>query len=108
MCENIKALKMELANFELYSSVPHEFKVWLSNSYDKDWALFGHFHAEDTRDVQVFHAKDTVYGKYAKVEILSSHGSEHFCIVSHFRIFGIPVPGAPNGPKSRIYAYLQD
>ena len=81
---------MELANFELYSSVPHEFKVWLSNSYDKDWALFGHFHAEDSRDVQVFHAKETVYGKYAKVEVLSSHGSEHFCIVSLFRIFGIP------------------
>ena len=90
LCENIKALKMELANFELYSSVPHEFKVWLSNSYDKDWALFGHFYAEDTRDVQVFHAKETVFGKYAKVEVLSSHGSEHFCIVSLFRIFGIP------------------
>ena len=81
---------MELANFELYSSVPHEFKVWLSNSYDKDWALFGHFYAEDSRDVQVFHAKETVFGKYAKVEVLSSHGSEHFCIVSLFRIFGIP------------------
>ena len=90
LCENIKALKIELANFELYSSVPHEFKVWLSNSYDKDWALFGHFFAEDSRDVQVFHAKDTVFGKYAKVEVLSSHGSEHFCIVSLFRIFGIP------------------
>lgn len=92
LCESIKALRMELANFELYSSVPHEFRVWLVNSFparEKDWVLFGHFYAEDVRDVQTFHSKEGVFGKYAKVEILSSHGSEHYCPISQFRIFGI-------------------
>ncbi len=96
LCESIKAVRMELANFELYSSVPHEFRVTLSNAYpakEKDWALFGQFKAENERSVQTFFASDVgaggVYGKYARVEILSSHGNEHFCLISHFKMFGV-------------------
>ncbi len=92
LCESIKGLKVELANFELFSSLPHEFTVTMGNSYpprgDKDWAEFGHFFATDQREVQTF-TSEGVFGKYAKVEILSHHGSEHFCPISHFKIFGI-------------------
>ena len=138
LCESIKALKVELANFELYSSVPHEFRVWLVNSYparEKDWVLFGNFRADDVRDVQTFHSKEGVFGKYAKVEILSSHGSEHFCPVSMFKIYGIseielmggdddddddvvgnleevvgvqPTPATPPAPPSGIVSYLKE
>jgi len=93
LCESIKAMRLELANFELYSSVPNEFRVWMSNVYpakEKDWELFGQFSAEDTRGVQTFHSTKGVFGKYAMVEVLSYHGEEHYCLVSHFRIFGIP------------------
>ena len=31
LCENIKGFKIEIANFELYSSVPKEFRVSMSN-----------------------------------------------------------------------------
>jgi hypothetical protein len=92
LCESIKAMKIELANFELYSSVPHEFRVSLVNhlpARDRDWVLFGEFAAEDTRTVQTFNSPDGVLGKYVKVEILSHHGSEHFCPISLFRIYGI-------------------
>ncbi len=93
LCESIKAVKMELANFELYSSVPHEFRVTMSNTYppkEKDWALFGQFKAENDRSVQTFFAEGQgVFGKYARVEILSHHGEEHFCLVSHFKMFGV-------------------
>ena len=93
LCESIKAVKMELANFELYSSVPHEFRVTMSNTYppkEKDWALFGQFRAENDRSVQTFQAEGGgVFGKYARVEVLSHHGEEHFCLVSHFKMFGV-------------------
>ncbi|XP_059094284.1 uncharacterized protein LOC131889236 isoform X2 [Tigriopus californicus] len=92
LCESIKAFKVEIANFELYSSVPHEFRVWLGGNYparDKDWVLFGQFQAKDERTVQTFTSQESVFGKYAKIEILSHHGSEHYCPISMFRIFGI-------------------
>ena len=92
LCESIKALKIEIANFELYSSVPHEFRVSLGNAFpirEKDWASFGTFRAEDERNVQTFSAVGDVFGKYVKVEILSHHGTEHYCPISHFKIFGI-------------------
>ncbi len=93
LCESIKAVKMELANFELYSSVPHEFRVTMSNVYpakEKDWALFGQFKAENDRSVQTFATDGQgVFGKYARVEILSHHGNEQLCLVSHFKMFGV-------------------
>ena len=92
LCESIKALKIEIANFELYSSVPHEFRVSLGNAFptrEKDWTTFGTFRAEDERTVQTFSAVGDVFGKYVKVEILSHHGAEHYCPISHFKIFGI-------------------
>lgn len=92
LCESIKALKIEMANFELYSSVPHEFRVSLGNAFparEKDWTTFGTFKAEDERAMQTFSADGDVFGKFVKVEIMSHHGSEHYCPISQFKIFGI-------------------
>ncbi len=91
LCESIKATKIEIANFELYSSVPNEFRVLMGNvvnGREKDWGLFGHFHAEDDRSVQSF-SSPGVFGKFVKVEVLSHHGHEHYCPISLFKIFGI-------------------
>ena len=92
LCESIKALKIEIANHELYSSVFKDFRVSLSNVFpgrDKDWTLFGQFEAKDERFMQAFMSSEGVFGKYVKVEILSHHGSEYFCPISSFKIYGI-------------------
>lgn len=92
LCESIKALKIEIANHELYSSVFKDFRVSLSNVYpgrDKDWSLFGQFEAKDERFTQAFASSEAVFGKYVKVEILSHHGNEYFCPISSFKIYGI-------------------
>ena len=89
LCESIKALKIEIANFELYSSVPHEIRVSLGNSFparEKEWSIFGNFRAEDERNLQFFAAEGDVFGKYVKVEILSHHGTEHYCPISQFKV----------------------
>ena len=93
LCESIKAVKVQIANFELYSSSPHEFKVSIGSVFparEKDWIEFGTFNYEDERSIQTFKNDVGVVGKYAKVEILSHHGSEHYCPVSLFKVFGIP------------------
>ena len=54
LCENIRAHKVELANYELFSSNFHEVRISLASSYPaKEWDLFGLFEAEDERGVQV-------------------------------------------------------
>ena len=53
LCESIRAHKVELANFELFSSTPKDVRVSLAGTYPaKEWELFGVFEAEDSRDVQ--------------------------------------------------------
>lgn len=92
LCESIKAFKIEIANFELYSSVPKDIRIYMGNvmpGRDKDWTLFGQFEAKDERSVQTFVSTEGVFGKYVKVEILSHHGTEHYCPVSLFKIYGI-------------------
>jgi len=92
LCESIKALKIQIANFELYSSSPNHFRVSIGNVFpgrEKDWMEFGTFSYQDERNIQTFKSEVGVVGKYARVEILSHHGSEHYCPVSMFKVFGI-------------------
>ncbi|XP_067001306.2 SUN domain-containing ossification factor isoform X2 [Anabrus simplex] len=89
LCEAIQAKKIELANFELFSSSPREFSVSVSDRIQtRDWQSVGHFTAEDERNIQSFTLHPQLFGKYIKVEFHSHYGSEHFCPVSLFRVYG--------------------
>lgn len=43
LCETIQPQYLEIANYELYSSVPKEFVVYASENYPNrnDWSLLG-------------------------------------------------------------------
>ncbi|XP_046399628.1 SUN domain-containing ossification factor isoform X2 [Ischnura elegans] len=89
LCEAIRAKKIELANFELFSSSPREFSVWSSDRFPtRDWSLVGRFTAQDERTLQSFHLEPHLYAKFIRVELHSHYGSEHFCPVSLFRVYG--------------------
>ena len=91
LCESVKVLKVQMANFELYSSSPHMFRVSIGNVFparEKDWIEFGTFTYEDERSVQTF-KNDGVVGKYVKVEILSHHGGEHYCPGMHYIAYSV-------------------
>uniref|UniRef100_A0A182WHG0 SUN domain-containing protein n=1 Tax=Anopheles minimus TaxID=112268 RepID=A0A182WHG0_9DIPT len=89
LCEPVQAERIELANFELFSSSPKEFTVSVSNRFPtRDWANVGHFTAKDERDVQSFQLHPHLFGKFVRVEILSHYNQEHFCPVSLFRVYG--------------------
>lgn len=89
LCEAVQAQKIELANFELFSSTPKEFAVYFSDRFPtRDWASVGQFTAKDMRDVQSFDLFPHLFGKFIKVEMLSHHGSEHYCPISLFKVYG--------------------
>lgn len=89
LCEAIQAKKIELANFELFSSSPKDFSVYVSDRFPtKDWSPVGQFTAKDVKDIQSFTLHPHFFGKFIKVELQSHYGSEHFCPVSLFRAYG--------------------
>ncbi|XP_071446968.1 SUN domain-containing ossification factor isoform X2 [Hetaerina americana] len=89
LCEAIRAKKIDLANFELFSSSPREFSVWSSDRFPtREWSLVGRFTAQDERTLQSFHLDPHLYAKFIRVELHSHYGSEHFCPVSLFRVYG--------------------
>ncbi|XP_076173056.1 SUN domain-containing ossification factor isoform X3 [Ptiloglossa arizonensis] len=89
LCEAIQAKKIELANFELFSSSPKDFSVYISDRFPtRDWSLVGQFTAKDVKDTQSFVLQPHLFGKFIKVELHTYYGSEHFCPVSLFRAYG--------------------
>lgn len=89
LCEAVQAQKIEIANFELFSSTPKDIAVYFSDRFPtRDWASVGQFTAQDMRDVQSFDLYPHMFGKFIKVEMLSHHGSEHYCPISLFKVYG--------------------
>lgn len=89
LCEMIQVSQVDIANFELFSSMPKEFAVMMSDRYPtRDWTPLGTFTAQDHKVVQSFGLHSEAYGKYIKVELLSRYGSEHYCPLSLVRVFG--------------------
>ncbi|KAI3415417.1 hypothetical protein GPALN_005024 [Globodera pallida] len=90
LCETIQPTALEIANFELFSSSPRQFRLWGSERYPtQEWAFIGEFEALDNREVQPFNVLEhTSYAKFVKLELLSHYGMEHYCTLSTFRLYG--------------------
>ncbi|KAI8042055.1 hypothetical protein M5D96_003355 [Drosophila gunungcola] len=89
LCEAIQAQKVDVANFELFSSSPKNFTVAVSKRFPtRDWSNVGRFAAEDKRTIQTFELHPHLFGKFVRVEITSHYANEHFCPLSLFRVFG--------------------
>ncbi|XP_031632111.1 SUN domain-containing ossification factor isoform X2 [Contarinia nasturtii] len=89
LCEAIQAERIDLANFELFSSSPKNFSVGVSSRFPtRDWSNVGKFIAKDERYIQSFDLHPHLFGKYVRVDIHSHYNSEHFCPISLFRVYG--------------------
>ena len=100
LCEAIRPDRIELANFELFSSSPKEFTVSLGERFPtREWTLLGNFTADDQRGSQEFsftpptppegEPSAGAFGKFLKLEVLSHYGTEHYCPVSLLKVFGV-------------------
>lgn len=89
LCEAIQAERIDLANFELFSSSPKNFSIGVSSRFPtRDWTNVGKFIAKDERYIQNFDLHPHLFGKYVRVDIHSHYNSEHFCPISLFRVYG--------------------
>lgn len=89
LCEAIQAERIDLANFELFSSSPKNFSVSLSHRFPtREWRNVGRYIAKDERYIQSFDLYPHLFGKYLRVDIHSHYNSEHFCPISLFRAYG--------------------
>lgn len=68
LCETVQITRLDLANFELFSSSPKDFRVFVSERYPAaEWTFLGSWTAEDQRKIQNFPVERRVYAKYVKV-----------------------------------------
>lgn len=89
LCETIQATHIELANYELFSSMPKDFTVYFSDTYPaSDWKLVGKFTAIDSRTLQAFDLNKVGFGKFIRVEIHTHYGNEHYCPISIVKVYG--------------------
>ncbi|XP_060858327.1 uncharacterized protein LOC132935729 [Metopolophium dirhodum] len=93
LCEAIQVKKIEIANFELFSSTPKEFSVYVASRLNaRVWTPIANLVAEDVRILQGFILNTTdenEFNKYIKVEINSHYGKEHYCPISVFNAYGL-------------------
>ncbi|RZF38537.1 hypothetical protein LSTR_LSTR006132 [Laodelphax striatellus] len=90
LCEAIQPEKIELANFELFSSILREFSVSVSDRHPtREWTQVAQLEAREVRTVQSFALKPgSAFVKYIRVEFHSHYGAEHYCPISLFRVYG--------------------
>lgn len=69
LCDSIQAQRVELANFELFSSPLKSLSISVSNRFPaREWTLAGHFDAKTERGVQNFDLRDvSLFGKFVRV-----------------------------------------
>jgi len=94
LCETIKVMRFEIDNFELYSGTVRNFTVRTVDKYSnnlKDWIVIGNFEASSYKmEMQTFSDFDLkAFGKFIRVDINSHYGTEHYCTMTSFRVFGI-------------------
>lgn len=111
LCDSIQAQRVELANFELFSSPLKAVSISVSNRFPtREWTPAGQFIAKTERDVQVFDLSSTLFGKFVRVDLTYTN-TEHYCPLSFFRIFGtseIEAFEKENEPTSRLSALEVD
>ncbi|XP_041368642.1 SUN domain-containing ossification factor-like [Gigantopelta aegis] len=92
LCEPVQVKSVEIASLELFSSQPRAFTVLVSDRNPaKEWRQVGSFEATEDKSAQWFAVNDEQFVKFIKVELLNHYGNEHFCPVTLFRVFGIPM-----------------
>ena len=88
LCDSVQAQRVELANFELFSSPLKTVSISVSNRFPtRDWTVAGQFEAKSERDVQVLNLSSTLFGKFIRVDLTYTN-TEHYCPLSFFRVFG--------------------
>ncbi|XP_022938505.1 SUN domain-containing protein 4-like [Cucurbita moschata] len=81
---------IKIANFEHHSSNLKEFELLGSSVYPTDvWVKLGNFTAANAKHAQRFVLEEPKWARYLKLRLLSHHGSEFYCTLSVFEVYGL-------------------
>lgn len=81
---------IKIANFEHHSSNLKEFELLGSSVYPTEvWLKLGNFTAANAKHAQRFVLEDPKWVRYLKLRLLSHHGSEFYCTLSVFEVYGL-------------------
>nr|XP_027094141.1 SUN domain-containing protein 4-like [Coffea arabica]XP_027094143.1 SUN domain-containing protein 4-like [Coffea arabica]XP_027094144.1 SUN domain-containing protein 4-like [Coffea arabica]XP_027094145.1 SUN domain-containing protein 4-like [Coffea arabica]XP_027094146.1 SUN domain-containing protein 4-like [Coffea arabica]XP_027094147.1 SUN domain-containing protein 4-like [Coffea arabica]XP_027094148.1 SUN domain-containing protein 4-like [Coffea arabica]XP_027094149.1 SUN domain-contai len=81
---------VEIANFEHHSSNLKEFELLGSQVYPTDtWTKLGNFTAGNTKHAHSFVLPEPKWVRYLKLNLLSHYGSEFYCTLSVFEVYGM-------------------
>nr|KYP59820.1 Uncharacterized protein slp1 [Cajanus cajan] len=86
----VKTIKM--ANFEHHSSNFKDFELHGSLVYPTDsWIFLGNFTASNVKQAQSFVLQEQKWVRYLKLNLQSHYGSEFYCTLSIFEVYGVDV-----------------
>ncbi|KAJ3300342.1 hypothetical protein HK104_001760 [Borealophlyctis nickersoniae] len=92
ICEDILVDTVMLANYEFFSSMFKDFRVYVSDRYppkQHGWKLLGNFTARNVRDAQVFKVENPfIWARYLRVEFVSHYGHEYYCPLTLLKVYG--------------------
>lgn len=81
---------IKIANFEHHSSNLKDFELLGSAVYPTDsWDKLGNFSAANMKHAQSFALPEPRWARYLKLNLLSHHGSEFYCTLSFFEVYGV-------------------
>ncbi|KAF3787592.1 Uncharacterized protein EJ110_NYTH22639 [Nymphaea thermarum] len=81
---------IEIANFEHHSSNLKDFVLLSSSVYPtENWTHLGKFQARNVRHAQRFTLQEPRWARYLKLNFLTHYGSEFYCTLSVFEVYGI-------------------
>ena len=96
LCDEIKIDTIVMANFEFFSRMFKRFRVRVSKNLlasDEEWYDLGNYRARNLRGLQVFNVSppkgELQFFKYVRIDILEHYGSEYYCPISLFRVYGL-------------------
>eukprot|EP00871_Galdieria_phlegrea_P003584 jgi/Galph1/4226/GphlegSOOS_G2922.1 len=89
LSEEILLKRIEIANFEYFSSFPESVAVLGSQSFPTDkWILLQIASFNQSRDIQYFEMQEEAFIRYLKLLFIGVQGNEFFCTISLVRVFG--------------------
>lgn len=96
-----KVSRLELAQYELYSSRVQEFEVRGRQSHPRTdnmdtakglnstaWKLLGRFTAEKAKGTQTFAVENPLWARYLLIRFLSHYGTEQVCAINGIGVHG--------------------
>lgn len=90
LSEEALVYTIEIANFEHYSSNLKQFRLMGSLVYPAEsWFELGNFTAKNIKQSQRFLLPEPKWVRYLKLVLLSHHGSEFYCTLSTFKVYGV-------------------